>query len=415
MVSHNGKNRLVFNCSYQYRGQSLNTYLLPGRIGRITSGSPATFQRACSLSGDIKGMFHQVRLLPEDLALLRFLWRDKTEGEPPAVYEWQVLPFGTTCSPCCATFALQRHVNDNSQPDEDVRRSVERCFYVDNCLQSFPTIAEARCLVDKLRALLASAGFELRQWASNEPDVISHLPEELCSASVELWLAQHKTDAPESNLGLSWHFHTDALSYKHCPVDYGVPTMRNIYIVLASQYEPLGFILPYTTRAKILVQHLWDKHRGWYDPLLPQELLQQWKTWEEELQVLPQITLPRPYLPKEVNICGLRREMHIFCNASEEAYGSVAYLWSTDKLGGVYLSFLIARSRVAPKRSHSMPRLELCAALTGAQLAQVLQRELTINFDRLILWSDSTTVLTWLKSESCRFKVFVGTRVAEIQ
>ena len=142
--------------------------------------------------------------------------------------------------------------------------------------------------------------------------------------------------------------------------------MRNIYKVLASQYDPLGFILPYTTRAKILVRHLWDKHRGWDDPLLPQELLQQWKAWEEELQVLPQVVLPRPYLPKEVNLCGLHREIHIFCDASEEAYGSVAYLRSTDKHGGVHLSFLMARSRVAPRRSHSMPRLELCAALTGA-------------------------------------------------
>lgn len=121
---------------------------------------------------------------------------------------------------------------------------------------------------------LASAGFELRQWASNEPEVISHLPEESRSPCVELWLSQDKTDAPESTLGLSWLFHTAILCYKHRQVDYGVPTMRNIYKVLASQYDP--FILPYTTRAKVLVRHLWDKHRGWDNPLLPQELLQRW-------------------------------------------------------------------------------------------------------------------------------------------
>ena len=63
----------------------------------------------------------------------------------------------------------------------------------------------------------------------------------------------------------------------------------------------------------------------------------------------------------------------------------------------------------------SMPRLELCGALAGAQLAQLLQRELTLNLQHLTLWTDSTTVLERLQSESCRFKVFVGTRVAEIQ
>ena len=62
-----------------------------------------------------------------------------------------------------------------------------------------------------------------------------------------------------------------------------------------------------------------------------------------------------------------------------------------------------------------MPRLELCGALTGAQLYSLLEKELTLHIDQTILWTDSTTVLTWLQSESCRFKVFVGTRVSEIQ
>lgn len=62
-----------------------------------------------------------------------------------------------------------------------------------------------------------------------------------------------------------------------------------------------------------------------------------------------------------------------------------------------------------------MPRLELCAALTGAQVSSLIHRELTLNITQTYLWTDFTTVLTWLTSESCRFKVFVGTRVSEIQ
>lgn len=162
-----------------------------------------------------------------------------------------------------------------------MRTSIERCFYVDNCLQSLPTTAEARDLVDKLRALLSSAGFVLREWASSVSDVISHLPEELRSNSAELWLAQDKTDSPESALGLSWHFSTDTLGYKCRPVRYDALTLRNIYKVLASQYNPLGLILPYITRAKMLVRCLWDKQRGWNDPQLPSDLLQQWKVWKK--------------------------------------------------------------------------------------------------------------------------------------
>ncbi|KAJ7992610.1 hypothetical protein DPEC_G00280470 [Dallia pectoralis] len=317
--------------------------------------------------------------------------------------------------PVLRDLALQRHVAENSEPGEDVRVSVERCFYVDNCLQSLPSPAEARQLVDKLRNILKSGGFELRQWASNDQSVVSHLPKEARSDSLELWITQEKEEQPESTLGLSWHCPTDTLGYKHRAVKYGTPTMRNIYKVLASQYDPLGFILPYTTRAKVLVQRLWDKRRDWDDPLLPLDLLQAWNSWEEELQSLPSINLPRCYEPKQVDRSNVIREVHVFCDASEKAYGSVAYMRTEDSNGKLHLSFIMARSRVAPKQLHSMPRLELCAAVTGAQLAKLLEKELTLKIDKTTLWTDSTTVLTWLQSESCRFKVFVGTRVAEIQ
>lgn len=164
MVSHNNKNRVVFDCSFQSNGLSLNYSLLAGpTLGSSLLGVLLRFhEHAVAISADIRGMFHQIRLLPKDRPLLQFTWCYAKEKGNPDVFEWQVLPFGTTYSPCCATFALQRHVKDHSQPDDDARFSVEQCFYVDNCLQSFPLPKEAR-LVDKLRELLAEGGFELRQ------------------------------------------------------------------------------------------------------------------------------------------------------------------------------------------------------------------------------------------------------------
>ncbi len=146
---------------------------------------------------------------------------------------------------------------------------------------------------------------------------------------------------------------------------------------------------------------------------LYQIIQQAWKAWETELPDLSLIQLPRCYLtlPSEQIVS---RELHIFCDSSESAYGSVAYLrMETDK-GMVHTSFIMARSRVAPKRQISIPRLELCAALTGAQLSKLLQKELTLPLTNTVLWSDSTTVLSWLHSPSCRYKVFVANRVTEI-
>jgi hypothetical protein len=335
--------------------------------------------------------------------------------QAPDVYQWQVLPFGTTCSPCCATFALQKHVLDHSQPGDQVREVIEKSFYVDNCLYSLTTKDAAKELVDQLCSLLAEGGFELRQWASNCPSVIAHLPPELRSNSCELWLSQGQQVTPESTLGLLWQCQSDTLHYKHRIVNCSKVTMRSIYRVLASQYDPLGYIIPYTTRAKILVQRLWDKKRDWDDTQLPEDLLRLWRLWEEELSDLEKISLPRCYSSSKMDLPSSRRDIHVFCDASEKAYGAVAYLRTENQEGQVEVVFLAARSRVAPRKQQSIPRLELCAALSGAQLSKVLVTELTIPICSLTLWSDSMTVLTWLLSSSCRYKVFVVTRVAEIQ
>ncbi|KAK9536366.1 hypothetical protein VZT92_006152 [Zoarces viviparus] len=307
-----------------------------------------------------------------------------------------------TCSPCCATFVLQKHVFDHSQPGEDVRISKERSFYVDNLLQSLPSIEEARQLVDKLTSLLDTGGFELRQWAR-----------EARSENSEVWLNESGTDPQELALGLCWLCNSDTLRYKYRMLDRPKPTMRNMY--LARLYDPLGFIVPFTTQAKILVQQLWGKQRDWDDPLLPDDVLKPWLTWEEELQHLSQISPPRCYVGPEIDTSNLQRDLHIFVDASERAYGSVAYMRADNSLGRVEVSFLTARSRVSPKKQQSVPRLELCAALTAAKLATLLQRERTTNIRNVVFWTDSTTVLTWLQSDSCRYKVFVGRRVAEIQ
>nr|XP_054592608.1 uncharacterized protein LOC107395320 [Nothobranchius furzeri]XP_054592609.1 uncharacterized protein LOC107395320 [Nothobranchius furzeri] len=415
IVHHNNKARVVFNCSFEFQGSVLNRCLLPGPpMGPTLLGVLLRFrQHPVAVSGDIKAMFHQVRLLPEDCPLLRFLWRDCETDRPPDIYEWRVLPFGTTCSPCCATFALQRHAREHKETHKDICDSVHTAFYVDNCLQSLFNPEEAKQLIDRMRDLLIQGGFDIRQWASNVPEVVAHLPASARSESCELWLNFKGLDSQESTLGLSWHCPTNVLGYKHRPITYSTVTLRNVYKVLATQYDPLGYICPYTTRAKLIVQALWSTERGWDEPI-EGNLLQSWLEWEGELSHLQHVIIPRCYAPPH-NSSNVTYEAHVFCDASEKAYGAVAYLRVIERQRPIITSFLMARSRVAPRKQVSMPRLELCAALTGAQLARLLQTELTVPIQSIYLWTDSTTVLQWIQSSSCRYKVFVGTRICEIQ
>lgn len=416
MIHHNDKDRIVFNCSFEFQGQSLNEHLLPGpTLGASLLGVLLRFrEHPIAFCSDVRGMFHQVRLLDEDKPFLRFLWRNGKAMEPPTVYQWEVLPFGTTCSPCCATFALQSHVKNHLEPTDQVRQTVECGFYVDNCLQSVPTARQAVELVNRLQSHLLEGGFELRQWASNVPTVIQHLPDVLKSESNEIWLRQESTNPQERALGLIWQCKSDTLEYKPYHSEEGDITMRKIYRTLAKQYDPLGFLIPFTTRAKIIVQMLWSNKRDWDDPCLPSDLLDSWHQWESELPQLSQISQPRCYSPC-LQSTVRRRSLHVFCDASERAYGSVAYLSTEDVQSNIQVAFLAARSRVAPKKQLSIPRLELCAALTGAQLGTVLTKELTLEIHNCVYWTDSTTVLAWLQSDSCRYKVFVGTRITEIQ
>ncbi|CAM4734302.1 unnamed protein product [Leuciscus chuanchicus] len=305
MVHHNGKHRVVYNCSFQYQGHNLNEYLLAGpTLTSTLLGVLLRFrEHAIAITSDIKSMFHQIRLLPEDKPLLRFLWRNLQRDTPVGVFEWQVLPFGTTCSPCCATFSVLKHFQENTVPGEDTRVAVEKHFYVDNFLQSVTSTDKATELVNKLQALLVSGGFELRQWASNIPSVVAHLPVEARSERNELWLTEKQWDVSESILGLHWLCQADTLGYKARLKEPQVPTMR----------------------AKVLIQRLWDKKREWDDPLLPSDLLQAWREWEEELQYLNKIAIPRCYTSTELDSKGCKRDIHIFCDASNNPS-----TWSND-------------------------------------------------------------------------------------
>lgn len=125
------KHRLA--CSFNHAGLSLKEQLLTGStLGPSLIRILLRFrQHAVVISGDIRAMFHQVQLLPEDQPLLRFVWRILQRERQPGVYQWQVFPFGTISSPCFATFTLQKHVKDNATKNEDVLQSVEQSFYVD--------------------------------------------------------------------------------------------------------------------------------------------------------------------------------------------------------------------------------------------------------------------------------------------
>lgn len=91
------------------------------------------------------------------------------------------------------------------------------------------------------------------------------------------------------------------------------------------------------------------------------------------------------------------------------------YVRSSNEFNAFRVMLVCSRSRVAPLKKLTLPRLELCAALLLSQLCQVVLKACTKIFSQVILWLDSTVTLHWIRNHPYRLKTFVANRVAAIQ
>ena len=192
-------------------------------------------------------------------------------------------------------------------------------------------------------------------------------------------------------------------------------TKRGVLSRLSMVFDPLGLVSPFVLRAKILVQRLWAMKLDWDQPLSGSEL-SEWNSWLAELHCLEQVEIPRCYKQAaEVSAAESRCQLHVFCDASELAFGAVAYFRLSSADGGHSTCLVMSRTRLAPLKKLTIVRLELQAAVLGVRLADVIKRETTYSIDETCYWTDSAVVLQFLQNESRRFHTFVSNRVAEIQ
>jgi len=89
-------------------------------------------------------------------------------------------------------------------------------------------------------------------------------------------------------------------------------------------------------------------------------------------------------------------QSHGFCDSSEKAYGACLYLCSVNQQGEVTTKLLRYKSRVARMKKITLPRLELCGILLLAQLILKTVPTLNLKIDRILLWTDSTIVLSFM-------------------
>ena len=155
---------------------------------------------------------------------------------------------------------------------------------------------------------------------------------------------------------------------------------------------------------------MWERGLTW-DEELPPDLARKWQQWCSELPQLHQLSIPRWYRTQNSH----KLKLHVFCDASERAYSAVAYLQGETNDGKMAISLVASKSRVAPLKRMTLPRLELMGAVIGARLGGTLMKLLQIDRTQLRFWTDSMIVLHWICSSAQKWKQFVANRVTEIQ
>ena len=158
-------------------------------------------------------------------------------------------------------------------------------------------------------------------------------------------------------LGLQWNTVSDTLQYILKPI---LPQTQSATLVTKRQglqqssrvFDPLGYLAPVTVQAKLFLQRLWQ-HKITWDKPLENILKNDWLTIAQEIEDAITITIPRHYC-----FTSDHKQLHVFADASMKAYDTVAYLTAGDRV-----NFIIAKSRIAPVQTLSLPRLELIAAV----------------------------------------------------
>ena len=136
---------------------------------------------------------------------------------------------------------------------------------------------------------------------------------------------------------------------------------------------------------------------------------------ESRTDATPKHRHPRCYKPEGFGRI-VRKELHHFSDASVKGYGQCSYLRLIDEHQKIHCTFVMGKSRVAPLKPVTIPRLELTAAVCSARVSQQIRRELQkYHVDIEYYWTDSKVVLGYISNESRRFHVFVSNRVQEIQ
>ena len=434
------KVRVVYDASSRSEGPSLNNCLHTGpKFNQKILELLLRFRTyPVAVVADIEKAFLMISVNPQDRDVLRFLWVKDIQAEELEIvtFKFARVVFGVSSSPFLLNATIQHHVKKYIEVQPVLVNKILESIYVDDVVGGDDTEEQAYQFYKESKGLLKKGSFNLRKFVTN-----------LCSlqGKIEQEELPSRTDPPPSGstqpleetyaetllpssttthhgeqkvLGVHWNVHDDNLIFDFREVatvaDALHPTKRNVISVIGRFYDPLGYLSPTIVQFKVYMQELCKSKLSW-DESLTGEALSRWTKLVNQLRMGFPLSLPRCSLSAPVD-GSMQYRLYGFCDASVMAYAAVIYL-AEETVQGTSLSFVVCKTRVAPLKVQTIPRLELLSSLLLTRLlcnvGDSLRNRLPLQSPKC--FTDSQVVLYWITGLEKEWKPFVQNRVNEIR
>ena len=421
------KIRAVFDASAATEGVSLNNCLFsgPNLLSKIFDILLRFRLNKIAIVADIKQAFLNIGIHKEDQDYLRFLWfEDDTKDSKILVYRHLRVLFGLTCSPFLLNGTIRHHLSQYMSSHKEFVSKFIDDLYVDDTTSGCESVSEGKEFYFTASKLLKEGAFELRKWQSSDQQLQEffdkHQHQVPSGVNDDLTFSQTQLGTSDTTqnrvLGVSWDVKSDEFVFDFSMIVSSAKmtamTKRKVLKLSASIYDPLGYLCPITARLKTIFQMLCKDKLDW-DEIIPPEIK---KVWEDAIQAMEQVRCLRiPRFALSDSFCSI--ELHAFSDASKNVYCCVLYFRIFTKTGGICCRFLCSKSKVAPIKPTSIPRLELLGCKLLSKLVKDVKTAMTgrIEISRTCCWSDSKVALFWIKGVEKVWKPWVESRVKKVR
>ena len=359
--------------------------------------------------GDLSKFYNSIDSDPEDCHLRRVLWRDLETSRDPDIYITKYVAFGDVCAGVVTMTASRLSCEKYKATFPGATELIIKDSYVDDLLKSGKSLEDLKRIIKEADAILNAHGFFVKKWIlSGDPADIKVLgvPWDAESDSLVLrpkFSILSKDKKVETEITLD--------SWQDLPRSC---TKRQLYSLIMSLYDPLGFLSPLVVQLKLTMREVITNKCDW-DECIPDSCWQQFQVTMRQILHLSEFRIPRGLSAGHVPPSDRpTADLVTFVDASSVAMCALVYLVILSSETR-HPALILAKTKIAPQPQPTVPRMELLAAQMGARMADKVAKALTnVNLRRKYFLSDSQIVLMQLNKGTVHSDVFTTAKTYEI-